>query len=121
MGLTNVDELRVVEGGACALRHDGSVWCWGPANLGQVGDGATSHGSVPCVDSDGAPYDCQLTPVQVMGITGATHIGVGEAHACAITTGNEVYCWGQSLRYQLGDAMRPDPALAPVRVIALAP
>lgn len=119
MGLDSVDELRVVEGGACALRHDGTVWCWGPANLGQVGDGSMVHASTPCIDGSGAPYDCQLTPVQVMGVTGATHIGMGEAHACAIIGTNEVRCWGQSLRYQLGDEMRPDPQFSPVVVTAL--
>lgn len=118
-GLTNVDELRVVGGNACALRHDGTVWCWGPANLGQIGDGSMVHDPTPCVDDSGAPYDCQLTPVQVMGLTGVEHIGLGGDHACALTTTDEVWCWGESLRYQLGNMMRPDPVFAPVRATAL--
>lgn len=118
-GLTNVDELRVVDGNVCALTHDGLVWCWGPGNVGQIGDGAMAHSTVNCVDSLGAPYDCQLTPSQVMGVTGATHIGVGEGHACALTSSGQVWCWGDRLRYQLGDQMRPVPSYSPVLVTAL--
>lgn len=119
MGLSSVDELRVVDGNACALRHDGSVWCWGPADVGQIGDGSMVHTTTPCINGAGAPYDCQLTPTQVTGVSGVSHIGVGGGHACALTTTGEVWCWGQSLRYQLGDAMRAMPSFSPVRVIAL--
>lgn len=119
MGLTNVTELRVVDGNACALRQDGTVWCWGPGNVGQIGDGQRAHSSTLCIDGDGAPYDCAVVPTQVMGLTGATHISVGEGHVCAVVGTSEVWCWGDSLRYQLGDGMRTTPAFAPVRVIAL--
>lgn len=119
MGLTSVDELRVVDGNACAVTHDGHVYCWGPANVGQIGDGTMVHAAVNCVDSSGAPYDCQLTPSQVAGVTGAVHVGVGEGHGCAVTSTSEVWCWGDRLRYQLGDEMRPMPSFSPVRVIAL--
>jgi len=119
MGLTSVDELRVVDGNVCALRHDGQVLCWGPADVGQIGDGLTNHAAVNCVSSDGAPFDCQLTPTLVTGMTGVAHIGVGEGHACALKTNGEVWCWGQRLRYQVGDTMRPTPTYSPVRVIAL--
>lgn len=119
VGLTNVQELRVVDGNACALRQDGSVWCWGPGNVGQIGDGRMSHTTTPCIDSSGAPYDCQLTPVQLTSLSGVAHIGLGEGHACALTTTGEVWCWGESLRYQLGDAMRPMPQFTPVRATAL--
>ena len=119
MGLTGVDELRVVDGNACALRHDGSVVCWGPANVGQIGDGRTVHDPVSCINSDSSTYDCQLTPSPVTGLTGVQHIGLGEGHGCALTATDEIWCWGESLRYQLGNQMRPDPVFAPVRVTAL--
>jgi alpha-tubulin suppressor-like RCC1 family protein len=118
MGLTAVTELRVVDGNACAVQG-GSVLCWGPADVGQIGDGSMAHASTPCINSDGNPYDCQLTPTAVMGMTGVSHIAVGEGHSCALKTNGEVWCWGMSLRYQLGDQMRPDPQFAPVRVTAL--
>jgi alpha-tubulin suppressor-like RCC1 family protein len=120
-GLSNVDELSVVDGNACALLHDGTVSCWGPANLGQVGDGSMVHAATPCVDGSGNPYDCQLTPTQVMGLSGVEHISLGAGHACALTTTDEVWCWGYSLRYQLGDMMRAMPAFAPVRATAISP
>jgi len=118
-GLSNVAELRVVDGDACALLHDGSVMCWGAGNQGQIGDGQMSHAATPCVDGNGAPYDCQLTPTMVPSLSGVAHIGLGEGHACALLTSGEVWCWGASLRYQLGDQMRPTPQYAPVRVTAL--
>ena len=49
-------------GTACALVSDGSVWCWGANNHGELGDGATT-------DSD--------VPVHVKGVSSALAVQVG--------------------------------------------
>ena len=32
-----------------------------------------------------------------------TQISVGDAHSCALTSGNQIYCWGLNQNGQLGD------------------
>jgi hypothetical protein len=32
---------------ACAVKSDGSAWCWGPNQLGGLGDGTTTTSSRP--------------------------------------------------------------------------
>jgi len=63
---------------ACALLNDGTVYCWGRNANGQLGDGTTNDSS---------------TPVQVLGISGATAVTTLESTSCAIVSG-AVYCWG---------------------------
>ena len=86
---------------ACALRCDGSVWCWGANDHGQLGDGTTA---------------ARATPVQVRGLGGpATAIGAGYNHACAVVRG-EALCWGDNVYGQLGDGTREnrvEPATVP--------
>ena len=118
-GITGVAEVRLANGATCALLHDGTVWCWGESDFGQVGDGHTSHDHTPCINDDGSLYDCQLTPVQVVGITDGVHLAAGSQHLCVLRASGAISCWGASLRYQLGDEMRPDPAFSPVTVVAL--
>ena len=65
----------------CAMREDGTVWCWGSNAIGQLGNG---DDTVP--ESD--------VPVQVVGISTATQIGVGDNHACALLADTSVTCWG---------------------------
>src|SRR5437773_1950231 len=32
---------------ACAIRNDGTVWCWGRNDFGQLGDGNATDSTVP--------------------------------------------------------------------------
>jgi alpha-tubulin suppressor-like RCC1 family protein len=74
----------------CAIKQDGSLWCWGHNEHGQLGDGTT-------VDSP--------LPVQVTGLGGPARIvavsRVG-AFTCA-STATQILCWGLNDRGQLGD------------------
>jgi len=74
------DEVGRVSSGtqyACALRTDGTVWCWGDDHDGQLGDGTTGD---PTTHSRPAP-------VQVRRgtgfLTGITAISAGGFHAVA--------------------------------------
>lgn len=104
-GLTNVVQVAGAGDGnpsthsnrkACALENDGSVWCWGRGNRGQLGNNDTSNNV--------------STPVQVLTYDGATNpplanataIGVGSSHSCAIA--GSVYCWGNNKDGELGYA-----------------
>jgi alpha-tubulin suppressor-like RCC1 family protein len=77
----------VSAGGAhsCAEVADGSVWCWGANDSGQLGDGTT-------VD--------RATPARVAGAAGA--VSAGALHTCASAAGH-TSCWGSDTSGQLGD------------------
>lgn len=75
----------------CAIKTDGTAWCWGVANTwGQLGNGTT--GTTPVYD-----------PVQVAGgqtwkmITTSTN-----GHSCGIRSDNRLFCWGNGGLGRLG-------------------
>ncbi len=84
------DATALTVGGqfSCALRADGTVWCWGGNAFGQLGNGTLTDSNVP---------------VQVAGVTGATAVDAGGEHTCALVAGGAVKCWGLNFDAQLGD------------------
>ena len=72
----------------CAIKQDGSLWCWGRNNLGQLGLGATGG--------------TMTTPQRVGTSFGWTEVATGGFHTCGINY-NHLYCWGWNDSYQLGD------------------
>ena len=86
-GLEDAVELHVGGSFACARRVGGSVWCWGANSAGNLGPG------------DFEPRD---GAVEVPGVAGATAIGGGIGHACAVTP-EGIFCWGFNSTAQLGN------------------
>ena len=80
---------QVVGGGthSCALKTDGTVWCWGRNDDGQLGLGDT-------ID--------RTTPQAVGGLNDVLQIVAGSKHTCALTASGEVACWGANYSGQLG-------------------
>jgi alpha-tubulin suppressor-like RCC1 family protein len=74
----------------CALKTDGTVWCWGKNAYGQLGNGTTTDST---------------TPVRVTGLSNMTALACGGFYACAASemTNNSAYCWGQNMWGQLGN------------------
>ncbi len=66
----------------CALQGEGSVLCWGPNNLGQLGL-ATTGGTLP---ANSLPTS----------LTGARQVAVGNNFGCALLSNGEVKCWGNT-------------------------
>ncbi len=87
-GIDDATGLAVGNQSSCALRADGSVWCWGANFFGQLGNGALLDANAPN---------------QVMGLAGATAIAAGGNHFCALVAGGAVKCWGLNFDAQLGD------------------
>lgn len=111
-GLGNV--IAVAAGGenaglsyshSLALKADGTVWAWGCNQLGQLGDGTTTN---------------RKTPVQVVGLIGASAIAAGGRHSFAVTNsgidGGAVWAWGNNDSRQLGDGATTSRSV-PVRVL----
>ncbi len=93
--------------GACALRVDGTVWCWGTDYNGELGGpGGGTITSLP-------------VPTQIANVQQVTAIAAGWRHVCvAGATVNPVYygvfCWGLNANGQLGDGTTVDSS-TPVR------
>ncbi len=92
-GMDGVVQLAAGAGHTCALRYDGTVWCWGDDAVGQLGDGA--------------PSGISTAPVQVLSsggpMTGIVELVAGSNHTCARADDGTVRCWGFNLFGQLGD------------------
>lgn len=73
---------------SCAILSNGSLWCWGLNDWGQLGIGnIETPKKVP-------------KPVLTMN-SGVTDISVGYRHTCAIKN-SKVYCWGRNFAYCIG-------------------
>jgi alpha-tubulin suppressor-like RCC1 family protein len=75
-------------GHACLVHAEGSLWCWGRNDHGQLGDGTRTP---------------RALPVRVGTIDKVAAVATGEAHTCAVTTAGAVLCWGADDTGQLGD------------------
>jgi alpha-tubulin suppressor-like RCC1 family protein len=85
----------------CAVKKDGSVWCWGTLY---------------------AP-----TPVMIVGLTNAVSVSAGGnpggqsgVHTCVVTRAGGVWCWGENDHGQLGAASAQDE-MSPWTVTHLTP
>ncbi|MCT8972662.1 Ig-like domain repeat protein [Microbaculum marinisediminis] len=91
---------------ACAVTDAGTVKCWGDNSIGQLGDGNAPNGSD--------------RPVDVLGLpAGIVSVAVGYLHACALTDGGAVWCWGDNSDGQLGDGNMGVDSAIPVPVQGL--
>lgn len=71
----------------CAIMSDGTLWCWGRNDAGQLGDGTTTP---------------RLFPVRVGSETEWTSVSAGADHTCGIRSGS-LFCWGADGYGQLGN------------------
>ncbi len=95
-GLSNVTQLVAGGGHTCALTSGNQVFCWGLNDAGQLGDNSFANRPTP-------------TAITVPGgVTGFSAISAGAASSCAVTTANDLYCWGEGNGGQLGDGAGVD-------------
>ena len=123
-GLTGVSQVVAGSNHTCARSTDGSIRCWGLNNAGQLGDGVMDHTTRCSIGTD--ILDCAQSPVDVGTIDDASFLATGRNHTCAIRGTEQVWCWGDNDKLQLGDGPRtvPQPAdraarFAPVQVQGL--
>jgi alpha-tubulin suppressor-like RCC1 family protein len=106
------DWASVTVGGdhTCALKTDGSAYCWGSNQYGQLG---VSHTDTIC-GSLNARYSCATIPQLVQAGLQFASISAGQRHTCAITRTREAYCWGSNEAGQVSDFGNGGPALTKV-------
>jgi alpha-tubulin suppressor-like RCC1 family protein len=81
----------------CGLTADGSAWCWGLNDFGQLGASATET----CPDGP-----CSREPLAVSGAHHFARISVSAmGHACGLTEEGAAWCWGLNHQGQLGANM----------------
>ncbi len=91
-GLTGVVST-VTAGATCALLANGTVGCFGPNGVGQVGNGS--------IDTQASGQ--VFPPVSVVGLDQVTSVAVGGGDACALRFDGTVRCWGAGHKGQLGN------------------
>ncbi len=87
------DWATVAQGGAsehvCALKQDGTLWCWGENRFGEVGDGSN------LIDSNGDWGEADKSvPTQEFTHGSWSQVAVGDESTCAIDMSGTLWCWG---------------------------
>ena len=104
--VAGISDVRQVATGflfTCALRGDGTVWCWGDNFHGMLADGTLIE---------------RATPARAL-IVGddVEEITAGIAHACARTRAGTVRCWGANYWGQLGGGTFDDDRASRVSTV----
>lgn len=79
--LSDVVEIADDRDTICAVRRDGSLWCWGSNDAFKL-----AH----------EPQGTYPLPLRVGGLASVTHVAIGGRNACAIDREGGVFCWGLS-------------------------
>jgi alpha-tubulin suppressor-like RCC1 family protein len=88
---------------ACGLTNEGSAYCWGANDRGQLGSqtGAETCGGV----------SCSPRPAPVAGGLTFIALSAGLNHTCGVATGGVALCWGRNATGQLGNGGTTDASV----------
>lgn len=106
------DWASVSAGGnhTCALKVDGTAYCWGSNSDGQLG---TVASDTTCGKGNNL-YPCTLVPRRVDTQLTFLSISAGMSHTCAISADRQAYCWGNNDNGQVADFASSGPVLVHV-------
>jgi len=75
-----IEDIQAGHGFSCMLKTDGSVWCWGFNQVGQLGRSTAKN--------------VQSKPVRVLEIEKITTLSAGNTTVCSLKKDGSVWCWG---------------------------
>ena len=113
---TPIEDIVQIAGGyvhACALNIEGKVFCWGSQDEGQLGNGVTNGGYI----NYPVAVKTDITSDPSVDLSNIVQIASLGSHACALSSDNEVFCWGKGIEGQLGNNSDSSRNL-PVKVVA---
>lgn len=88
----------------CGLTQNQQIKCWGLNNIGQMGNNAVPvNNYLPGLVSGGGLY---------------LKIAIASYSACALTTNNSLFCWGDNQNGQLGSGNKVDSPI-PIAVLGI--
>jgi len=106
VGLSGISGISAGAFHSCAVRLSGQALCWGRNLSGELGSGSTEVAQV-------------TEPTFVGGATptsGLRSVSASGSSTCAVTTADQVRCWGSNTGGQIGDGTDV-PRLLPTAVI----
>lgn len=117
------DPTSGISAHTCAVTTQGVGYCWGSNQYGQLGNPTIADRTGTAISIEDASFDpcppgsetCTHRPDLV------SQISAGSFHTCAVTRGQQLFCWGRNDQGQLG-LRRSDGSLitgSPVRTPAL--
>jgi cysteine-rich repeat protein len=92
---TDVVDVSTGQDFACAVRSDGTVWCWGDNADRQIGSPSVGTDFLQPTRINGFPLEDGV-PVRLVDVE------AGEDFACATDDAQRLYCWGDNGDRQLG-------------------
>ncbi len=95
--------IAATERGTCAIKQDGTLWCWGANDVGQLAQGT----------QDGVAH---TVPVEVTGLKEIYWLVGGANHYCGASWNAKLYCWGANGDGQAGTGVVGGSVLAPAQV-----
>lgn len=90
----------------CGVTEDGTAYCWGGNDFGQLGARARE-----------VPIRSSAKPIRVASSKNLEAMSAGGYHTCAVGRGGEVYCWGWGSVGQIGDGTEGKSRNRPVAVV----
>jgi alpha-tubulin suppressor-like RCC1 family protein len=106
-GLTGITQISCTGYFACARNQAGRIHCWGSNGEGDLGRGFR------------APYDYRYAPAEALlpSASSFQSVSVGQAHACALSNNQELFCWGRNSQGQVAQPVGTSETIAtPVQV-----
>jgi alpha-tubulin suppressor-like RCC1 family protein len=87
----------------CGITSEGSTYCWGLNDIGQLG---TTAATESCVDGP-----CSRVPIRVQTDRTFRAVTAGIYHTCALDPAGAAFCWG----FQMGttEPVHPHPQFSP--------